>query len=84
MSMISLGAHSLFSFSTMAKPPTAYNKPPQLTRFTELLSWENSGKDDHLQQGAFSCINVTSPFCCVLVVLKYLREFLLTFFFIWI
>lgn len=49
MSMISLGAHSLSSFSTMAKPPTAYNAPPQLTRLTELLSWGNSVKGDHLQ-----------------------------------
>lgn len=38
MSMTSLGAHSLFSFSTMAKPPTANNEPPQLTRLSELLS----------------------------------------------
>lgn len=58
--MISLGAHSLLSFSTMAKPPTAYSSPPQLTRLTELLSWGNSVKGDHLQQGALSCINLIS------------------------
>lgn len=48
MSVISLGAHSLFSFSTMAKPPTAYSIPSQLTRLTELLSCGSSGKVDHL------------------------------------
>lgn len=46
--MISLGAHSLFSFSAMVKPPTVNNWPPQLTRLTELLSWGNSVKGDHL------------------------------------
>lgn len=56
MSMISLGAHSLSSFSTMAKPPIAYSSPPQLTRLTELLSWGNSVKGDHLWQDTLSCI----------------------------
>lgn len=53
MSMISMGAHSLFSISTMAKPPMAYSSPPQLTRLTELLSWGNSVRGDHLKQGNY-------------------------------
>lgn len=60
MSVISLGAHSLFSFSTIAKPPTAYNTPSQLTRLTELLSWGSSGKGDHLPNRAISMIKILS------------------------
>lgn len=56
MSVISLGAHSLFSFSTIAKPPTAYNTPSQLTRLTELLSCGSSGKGDHLSNGIIHII----------------------------
>lgn len=60
MSVISLGAHSLFSFSTIAKPPTAYNTPSQLTRLTELLSWGSSGKGVHLPNRVISTIKILS------------------------
>lgn len=72
MSRTSLGAHSLFSFSTMAKPPRVHNCPPQLPRLTELLSWGNSVKGDHLQQG-WRCIHVTS-LCCLFLTKKYFKN----------
>lgn len=40
----------MFSIWMIAKPPTAYRKPPLLTRFTELLSWGNSVKGSHLRR----------------------------------
>lgn len=55
MSMTSEGVHSLFSFSTIAKPPTAYSSPPQLTRLTELLSCGKSVNGVHLQEDAHKC-----------------------------
>lgn len=81
MSMISLGAHSLFSFSTMAKPPTVNSSPPQLTRLTELLSWGNSVKGDHLQKGAPSYTSMFFGFFLRfnLLVLKSLNKSSLTF-----
>lgn len=55
MSMTSEGVHSLFSFSTIAKPPTAYSSPPQLTRLIELLSCGKSVNGVHLQEDAHKC-----------------------------
>lgn len=49
-SVTSVGATSLFSIWTMAKPPTAYREPPLLSRLTELLSWGNSVKGSHLRR----------------------------------
>lgn len=62
MSVISLGAHPLFSFSTIAKPPTAYNTPSQLIKLTELLSWGSSGKGAHLPNRAISMIKILSVY----------------------
>lgn len=51
-SVTSVGATSLFSVSTMAKPPTAYREPPLLNRLMELLSWGNSVKGSHLRRNS--------------------------------
>lgn len=66
-SVTSVGATSLLSVWTMAKPPTAYSEPPLLTRLTELLSWGNSVKGSHLTRYSirrrsgvrWSCVHVS-------------------------
>lgn len=50
MSVISVGTFSsLVSLGIMAKPPTAYRKPPIDNRLRELRSWGNSVNSDHLE-----------------------------------
>lgn len=51
MSVTSVGTGlSLVSLGIMAKPPTAYRKPPMESKLRELRSCGNSVNSDHLEQ----------------------------------